>query len=45
MVIKLCIALNLVIICLGFQMPDSFTQMCRIANTTAVLLFLFADMW
>ena len=24
-------------------MPDSFTQMCRFANTTAVLLFIFAD--
>ena len=24
-------------------MPDSFTQMCRFANTTVVLLFIFDD--
>ena len=24
-------------------MPDSFTQLCRFANTTAILLFTIAD--
>ena len=24
-------------------MADSFTQMCRFANTTAIVLFIFAD--
>ena len=39
----ICIALNVVIICQGFQMPGIFSQMCCFANTTADLLFIFAD--